>query len=109
MEFLKKISTKVKVIFGAIIGILGFFLLLVVRDKILAKEKMAYELSRVESELKITHLEENSVKKIKRLTNLRKEEALIREKILFLEEKEATEGREVSIEELDAFFNSRGL
>ena len=109
MGLWNKMSIKVKVVLGAIAGILSFLLFFFVRNQIRARDKMKYELSRVESELKVAHLEEDSADKIKKIEQLKSEEALIREKIEFLEEKEAEEGREVSIEELDAFFSNRGL
>ena len=109
MEFLKKISLKVKVIFGVILGALGFVLFFFIREKMRAKDKLEYELSRVESELQIAHAEEDSEEKMKNVKELKGKETLIREKIKFLKEKEFEEGREVSLEELDAFFDNRGL
>lgn len=109
MEFLKKIGTKFKVVLATIASILGFVLFFFVRQKIRAKDKMKHELSRVESELKITHLENDSEQKKEKIISLRRQEMSIREKIKFLEEVEVKENREISIEELDSFFDKRGF
>lgn len=109
MDFWKKISTKVKLIIAAIASALGFGLFFFVREKIRAKDKMKYELSKVRSEIKLAHLEADSIEKKQKMNELRKEEILIREKIKYLEDIEIKENREVSIEELDAFFDKRGF
>ena len=109
MDFWKKISTKIKLIIAAIVSALGFVLFFFVREKIRAKDKMKYELAKVESELKIIHLESDSQEKKEKINKLKQEESLIREKIKYLENIEVKENREVSIEELDAFFDKRGF
>lgn len=109
MDFWKKISTTVKVIIASIASVIGFVLFFFVREKIRAKDKMKYELSRIESELKITNLKADSEEKKEKISQLKKEESLIREKIKYLETVETKENREVSVEELDAFFDRRGF
>lgn len=109
MEWFKKLGTQVKIALGAIAAFFGFILFFFVRQQIRAKQKMEYELSRVESELKIAELEEDSKEKVEKIEALKKEEVLIREKIKYIEEKEVEEGREVSLEELDAWFEGRGF
>lgn len=109
MEFFKKLSTTVKVIIASVMSIFGFILFFFVREKIRAKDKMKYELSRVEAELKITNLETDSQKKKEKVNQLKQEESLIREKIKYLENIEIKENREVSLEELDAFFDKKGF
>lgn len=107
--FFKKISLQVKVVFGLLAGIAGFILFSFVRDKILAREKMHYELERVKSEMKIANLGKDSSEKLKRIEDLKNEETLIREKIKFIEEREAVSPKKVSTEELESFFSDRGL
>lgn len=109
MEFLKNLSLRVKLIIGSIVGIISFVLYLFVRQKIRARDKMEYELNKVKSEINLTHLEKDSKEKKIKLQQLEKEEKLIREKIKFIEEKEVAEKRDVSLEELDAFFDKRGF
>jgi len=109
MKFLKKLGTKIKVIFGVLIGIIGFIVFLFIDKKVRAKDKLKYELSKVESEINIANLEKDSEEKEVRIENLKKEEALIREKISFIEKKEVEEGVELTTSELDDFFDNRGF
>jgi len=109
MEFLKKIGTKIKVAFGVVIGLLGFVVFFFIREKIRARDKMNYELTKLESELKIAELEVDSEEKITKITELKEKESVIREKIKVLKEMEIDRGRDISLKELDAFFDSRGF
>jgi len=109
MELLKKMSLKIKLAIGAIASVISFFLFFFIKSKMRTKDKMDYELSRTKSELEIVHLEEDSEEKLAKVAELENKESVIREKIKFLEEKEAEEGPDVSMEELDAFFDKRGL
>lgn len=109
MKCFEKLSAKAKMIIGGIASIFGFILFFFIRTKIRAKEQMKYDLSKVESEIKITHLENESEEKKEKLIQLQQQENLIREKIKYLEEVKIKENRDVSIEELDAFFDQRGF
>lgn len=112
MTFLKQLGQKIKVILGVLAGLFGFILFYIigvkVSEKIKAKDKMEYELARIESEKKITELQQNSEEKIIKLEELKAEEQVIREKIKVLQEYES-QGQELSLEELDRFFDSRGF
>lgn len=109
LEWFKKLGVKVKIAFGVILGILGFVFFFFIREKMRAREKLNYELDRLRHQIKITELGKNASAKESTLNDLRREEALLREKLKLLDEIEDQEQREVSIEELDAFFDERGF
>jgi len=69
MNFFKKLGTKIKVIFGVLLGIFGFIAFFFVREKVRAKDQMAYDLERVESEIEIAHLRADSADKILEIEN----------------------------------------
>jgi hypothetical protein len=81
MEFLKKIGLKVKVAFGAIVGLLGIVLFFFVRSKMRAKDHLEFELDRVKAEMEIAQLDKTSEESLKKIEELRVEESKIREKI----------------------------
>lgn len=105
----KTIGAKIKLVLGVIAGIFGFFLFFFVRQQIRAKEKVQYDLEKVTSEIELAKLETDSKERKKKIESLKEQEYLIREKIDYIEKVETIEKREVSIEELDAFFDKRGF
>ncbi len=109
MNFLKNIGLKIKIAIGAVIAVLGIILFFFVRQKIRAKEQMEFQLSEVNSQIELAKLEQDALIKEEKLKTLKEQETLIREKIEYLEKVETTENREVSMEELDAFFDKRGF
>lgn len=109
MNWLKKIGIEIKFIAGALIGLLGFVLFFFIREKIRARDKLQFELKRLESELKIAELERDSKEKEKKIEVLKGEESSIREKIKVLEDFEYEQDTEVSADELDKFFKDRGF
>lgn len=106
---LEKINLTAKAIIGIIASIAAFFLFFFIRSKVSAKKEMAYRLEKVKSEIKIAELEAESDSKKEKLEELKKEEEQIRLKIKYIEEKESSENRDVTLEELDDFFDSRGF
>lgn len=108
MKFLKKISLKIKIAFGIILGVVSFILYALVRSKMKAKDKLDYELAKLKSEMEIAKLEEETEDNLIKLEELKQKEDTIRKKIAILEQEEF-EGREVSVEELDQFFKDRGF
>jgi hypothetical protein len=108
VKFLKNIGFKIKLFFGAIVGFLGILLFFIIRGKIKAKEHLEFELERIKTEIEVTKLEEESEESLKKIETLAAEESKIREKIRFIEEREI-KGEEVSLEELDKFFDDRGF
>lgn len=108
MQFLKKIGIKVKLFFLFILGIISFILYLNISGKLKAKDKVKHDLAVLESEIKLAELEKDSEEKTVKIEMLKKDEIIVKEKIKVLEEMEF-EGKEVSLEELDDFFDSRGL
>lgn len=109
MKFFKKLGLKAKAILIAILGVLGFILFFVIRGKIRSKEHLNYELSRLRNEIEVAHLEEKTEENLEKLEELKKQEAVIREKIKFIEEKEAEGIEDVSLEALDEFFGNLDL
>lgn len=109
MKFLNKISTQVKIFFGALIGIISFIGFLFIKQKIKLKDEMKYKLEKLKSDINLANLEADSEQKKQKIESLKKEEILIREKIKYIEEKEIVEKREVSLQELDDFFKKRGF
>lgn len=108
MEFLKSLSLKVKLFFATLASVLGTVLFFFVKSKIGAKEKMEFELEKVKKEIEIASLEEKEEEHVQNLNELKEKEVKIREKIKYIEEQEEV-GHTVSLEELDKFFDDRGL
>lgn len=108
MKFLKKLGFRLKLFFGFIVGILTFIAYFAVRKSMSAKDKLKYELAKNKSELEIAHLEEKTELNDKKIETLKEKEKVIREKISILEEKER-KNEDISLEELDKFFDDRGF
>jgi predicted Holliday junction resolvase-like endonuclease len=111
MDFIskfKKIGLQTKAILGFIIFLISLYFFYTIRGKVRAKEHINYELSKVQSEIEIAHLEDDSVEKTTKIEELSKTEEQIREKIKYIKEQEV-KGKEVSLEELDKFFDKRGF
>ena len=107
MNFLTKMSLEFKLFLGFIASMASMALFFFIRGKLRARDKMNFELKKLESELKIVELEKDSVNKEKELSVLKEREILIREKLKVLDEMEKVQGKEVSLEELDDFFDKR--
>jgi uncharacterized membrane protein YgaE (UPF0421/DUF939 family) len=108
-KILSKISNKVKALIGIIIGVLGVFTFVFIKNKIQIKEKMNYDLSKVKTELEMLNLEKDSSEKKRKLESLKSEEETIKKKIAYIEKIKIEEKRDVTMEELDEFFDSRGF
>jgi Tfp pilus assembly protein PilO len=108
MDFLKKVGLKIKVFFGVVLGLLGMVFFFFVKEKLSAKEELKYELDKVKTEIEIKKSEEETEESVKKLEELKVEEDKIREKIKIIEEREVKGQKELSLEELDKFFDERG-
>lgn len=108
MNYLKKIGIKVKLFILFLFSIISFLIYLSISGKMKAKDKVKHDLAVMEAEIKLAELEKDSVEKVKKIEKLKESEAVIKEKIKVLEEMEFS-GKEVSLEELDNFFDKRGL
>jgi len=107
-SFIKNIKTNISIALGLIAGLLGFFFLLLARNKMRSKDKINYELDRVRHEMYSVMLERNVDHKKEKIKSLAQEEELIREKIEYIEKKESEGYHDISMEELEDFFNKRG-
>lgn len=108
MEWLKKQGMKVKVALGVVASVFSFILLIFFKSKLNAKSKLNYELDRVKRETEMANFEEDYDIKQKKLSKLKQQEKDIRKKIKEVEEREY-KGEEVSTQEIDDFFEKRGL
>lgn len=108
MNFFKRMGLKLKLALGFAFAAITFVAYFIIRGKIRIKDQLEYELSRLKSEIEITNLEEKTEEAEKKIKNLKKDEKKIREKIAFIEERES-KGEEVSLEDLDKFFDERGF
>lgn len=109
MEWFKKLNIKLKIALGVLGLFLGMFLFLTLRKKFLAKDKLNYELAKNTHEIELTHLEKDEQVKRERLQTLQEEKEKILRQIDVVEAQEVELGREMSVEELEGFFNSRGF
>lgn len=109
MEWFRKLSIKFKIALGILGLFLGMFLFITLRKKFLAKDKLNYELAKNAHEIELTHLENDEAIKMTRLDELYAEKEQILRQIDIIESHEVEIGREMSVEELEGFFNSRGF
>ena len=103
----KKIGEKVAVVLGVIMSIAGFIFYFFQR-KPSVKNLLEEQLGRVTSEIEIANIEVEKDKNIDKIKILQDKEAEIRGKIKEIENGEISE-EDVSIEELDSFFDKRGF
>jgi cytoskeletal protein RodZ len=108
MKFFKKLGLKIQLVFGAVLGLIGVAIFFFIRWKIITKDYLNFEIKKAKSESEISKLEEKSEESLKKIEELSKEESKIREKIHFVEGKEI-KSEEVSLEDLDKFFDDRGF
>lgn len=108
MKFLKKISNKAKIILSVVMSIITFIFFLLFKNKLNAKNKLNYELEKVKIQTNLTNLKDIENKKEAEISLLKNKEIEIRNKIEELDNRKLI-GEEVSVEEIDEFFRSRGL
>jgi len=109
MEWFKKLNIKFKIAVGLIGMFIGMLLFMTAKRKFLAKDKLKFELARVTHESELAHLEKDAKAREKKLEVLREQKGAILRKIDVIEAQEVEIGREMSVEELDSFFDSRGF
>jgi hypothetical protein len=109
MEWFKKLNIKFKIAIGVLGLFIGTLLFLTLSKQFLAKDKLNYELAKNSHELELAHLEQDAVVKEGKLSSLREEREKILRQIDVVEAHEVEIGREMSVEELEGFFNSRGF
>ena len=109
IEKIKSFGLEIKIIAAGIIGFLSFILYFFIKQKIKAKQHLEYELSKIESEKELVKLEGDANVKKEKLNNLKEKESEIRKKISIIEKAEKEQNRDIGLEELDDFFDSRGF
>ncbi len=109
IEWFKKLNAKFKIAIGVFGVFVSMFLFLVLKQKFSAKSKLTYELSKNAHEIEIANLEKDEKLKQEKLSSLKDEKEKILRQIDIIEAQEVEIGREMSVEELEGFFNSRGF
>lgn len=108
MKWLKNIKTKFQIFLLLIGTIFSAFLFFKMRGNFRLKRQIQYQLEKVRKETELLELEKDSQEKEKQLLSLKKQEQELLKKINLIEEKEI-KGEEISLEELEDFFNKRGF
>jgi recombinational DNA repair ATPase RecF len=108
-EWFKKLNIKFKIALGILSLFVAMFLFATVKRRFAAKDKLKYELSKNAHEIELAKLEVESEFKEQKLKELKSIENELEKKLEDVEKKEAEIGREMSVEELDSFFDSRGF
>jgi hypothetical protein len=106
-DLLKGLSLKVKLIFGAIIGIFSFILVFVVQKRMNARQILELELEKIRTELEIEMVQKDIDFNQEKINALELREDEIRGQLKELDELEPRES--VTNEELDEFFDDRGF
>lgn len=107
-KWFERLSLQAKIIITSITGFIAFAFYLFVQGKINLRSSFKYKLEKVRSDLKIKKLKKDEEQNAEEIKILEDKEKQILEKIKFVEEKEAS-GEEVTIEDLDKFFEERGF
>jgi tetrahydromethanopterin S-methyltransferase subunit G len=106
-NFFKGIGLKIKLIFGALIGIFGFISIFLLSKKINARQILELELKKIRGEIEVEKAQEEIDRNDEKLLGLEGRIKEIKEEIKELEEIESRDN--VSNEELDEFFDDRGF
>jgi|TARA_Y100000287_G_scaffold116222_1_gene93335 uncharacterized membrane-anchored protein YhcB (DUF1043 family) len=113
-DFFNSISLKVKLFFGAVVGIAGFIAINSFRKKLNDKKILELELERVRAEIDIEKAQEDIDINNEKINHLNQKAEQIVAEIAELEEKreeqaEMRKEEKISNEELDDFFDKRGF
>ena len=106
-KFISNLGIKVKLFFVAIFSFFGMILFFRIRNQNNINEMLKYELEKVRSEIEIERAKEAVSINDGKILKLEEKEAAIRKKIEEIENAESIE--DVSLEELDKFFDDRGF
>ena len=104
---ISKLSLKIKLVFGAIFGFLGMILFFRFKNQRNIKEMLEYELKKVRSEIEIEKAKEAVSINDDMISKLEEKETAIRDKIEEINKSDSPE--DVSVEDLDKFFDERGF
>tara|TARA_R110002020_G_scaffold50716_9_gene143327 strand:+ start:17135 stop:17503 length:369 start_codon:yes stop_codon:yes gene_type:complete len=106
-RLIKNLSAKIKLAIGAAIALFGMILFFKARGSNDIKKILEYELKKVRSEIEIEKAKESVSVNNDAIDKLEEKEKIIRDKIKEIESSDTPE--EVSLDELDDFFDSRGF
>ena len=106
-RLIKNLSAKIKLAIGAVIALFGMILFFKARGSNDIKKILEYELKKVRSEIEIEKAKESVSVNNDAIDKLEEKEKVIRDKIKEIESSDTPE--EVSLDELDDFFDSRGF
>ena len=106
-RLIKNLSAKIKLAIGAAIALFGMILFFKARGSNDIKKILEYELKKVRSEIEIEKAKESVSVNNDAIDKLEDKEKIIRDKIKEIESSDTPE--EVSLDELDDFFDSRGF
>jgi|TARA_R110001583_G_scaffold16234_18_gene66338 hypothetical protein len=101
------LGAKIKLIITGIAGLLGLFFFFFVKNKINEKEILKLELQKIRKELEIAKNQSEIDANNKLIEGLENREAEIRSEIKSILSKE--KGKDITLDELDEFFDSRGF
>ena len=106
-DFFKGLSLKIKLIFGAIIGIFSFIFVFVLQKRLNARQILELELEKIRTELEIERVQKDIDFNQEKIDALELQENEIRSQLEELEKLEVRDS--VTDEELDEFFDDRGF
>jgi hypothetical protein len=110
IEWIKGLGIKIKIFFVALFGIVGTILFFVINKKVNTKDILKLELKKVREEIKIENAATEVEKNNEKLLGLEERAAKIKEEIAAIAKAEDEEiPKDISNEELDDFFDNRGL
>ena len=106
-DFFCSLGIKVKLFFGAIVGIFGFVAIFLFRKNINSRQILELELEKIKKEIEIEKLQSEININDEKLLMLEGKEAELKKQIKELNEFKPRE--KVTEEELDEFFDDRGF
>ena len=106
-KFFEAISTKAKLIIGAVVGFAGFMMFFFISKKVNAKKILELELDRLEHEINIKNTSKDISHNKDEILALEKKADLIKREIEDMGSGKSP--KHISQEELDSFFDSRGF
>ena len=107
LGFFKGLATKVKLFLAGIFGLLGFISFIFLKNKINEKEILKLEVNKLKKQIEIEKNQAVIDQNNEMISSLETREEELRNEVKNILTKE--KGREVSLSELDAFFDERGF
>ena len=102
--FLSNISTKIKLIIGAIVGVFAIVMYFVIKKEMNEKEILELQLNKLETEIKVKLKQEDIDKNSEEILSLEEEKKKIIEKIKEIKNEDLSKE-----DNLDKFFDDRGF